>query len=811
MTMPLLSRWPSGKTYLALLTLVFLGFFAFAVFELLERSSPEDRAQRYYEHSLKLVEQHDYSKAIIELRNALNLKNDMLPAWRNLAQTLEATQHWDGVISSLQSIVSLDPSDLEARIKLAKLLVLGGRVYQALELTNTGNEADSRNTKILGLKAAILYKLNDKFEAVRQAQKALGIDPSNADALSVLATDRMASDDLKGALAILDSDVALNVTDLGIQLLKLKIYEQLGNRSSSNFLLLRLTKFNPKEIAFQKLLIKFYIDQHRNEDAENEIRAMIEANPNNSEAELNLVGFLYATKGPAAAKQELVARINAGGEVFPYQIALADFDFNQGNFADAEKLIQNVMSHAGSAEQALAAQATLAEMYFKNNKVDAAESLVSEILRKDSRNPSGLKLRASIRIARGQLETAITDLQQALSDQPQSADLMLLLGVAYERSGSMRLAEKQYSDAVRISNFNPTVGLNYSNFLQRRGNIDRAEQFLVKLSSRSPKNLDILSALAQLELTRQNWAGAQAIAESIRGAGDTRGIADQVLGAALIGQHKYDDSIAAFQSAVDASPSDVQPTVSLVQALVRAQKTDRAVALLKSVLQAKPNNVEAQVLLGSIQFVTGDPDQAERSFKLAIEKEPNSVVGYQALANLYVGKKKFNEALDVIRSGLQMQPDSMILQLALAAILEQDRQYEFAITEYEKILSKQPGSMIVANNLASLLSDRRNDKISLERAQSLAASLQEFNVPQFKDTLGWVSYRRGDYVFAVSLLEKAAAALPNIALVHYHLGMSYIAIRQTVKASEQLKAALSLGPDSELEEKIREALKNLPT
>ena len=84
-------------------------------------------------------------------------------------------------------------------------------------------------------------------------------------------------------------------------------------------------------------------------------------------------------------------------------------------------------------------------------------------------------------------------------------------------------------------------------------------------------------------------------------------------------------------------------------------------------------------------------------------------------------------------------------------------------------------------------------------------------MPQFKDTVGWVSYRRGDYVRAVSLLENAVAALPNLALVRYHLAMSYIAIRQSAKASEQLKAALSLAPDSELEEKIREALKNLPT
>jgi tetratricopeptide (TPR) repeat protein len=208
---------------------------------------------------------------------------------------------------------------------------------------------------------------------------------------------------------------------------------------------------------------------------------------------------------------------------------------------------------------------------------------------------------------------------------------------------------------------------------------------------------------------------------------------------------------------------------------------------------------------------TGAPDDAVKSLGLAIEKQPKSVVGYQALANLYVGEKKFDEALDVIRSGLRAQPDSMILHLALAGTLERTRHYEAAITEYEHMLSQQPGSMIVANNLASLLSDHRNDKASLERAQSLAESLRRSQVPQFEDTLGWVSYRRGEYRVAVSLLEHAATALPSIALVHYHLGMSYIAIMRTAEAAKELKAAHSLAPDSELEEKIKDALKKLPT
>jgi Flp pilus assembly protein TadD len=106
-----------------------------------------------------------------------------------------------------------------------------------------------------------------------------------------------------------------------------------------------------------------------------------------------------------------------------------------------------------------------------------------------------------------------------------------------------------------------------------------------------------------------------------------------------------------------------------------------------------------------------------------------------------------------------------------------------------------------------LLSDHRTDKASLEKAQSLAAGLRKSPVPQFKDTLGWVSYRQGDYRIAVSLIEEAAAALPNQASVRYHLGMGYLSTGQLAKASEQLKKALELAPNSEVADEIRTALK----
>ena len=776
-------------------------------------SSSEQRAQNYYEDGAKLVAQHKYFQAAVEFRNAIRLKKDMLPAWRGLAQVEEFTHQWTELVGALRSIVNLDPKDVDAKLKLARLMLYGGATDQALKLVNSFDPTEDANAKVLALKAAVFLKLKDNTSAVSNAQAALKIDPNNVDATVVLAASALDGGDPKAALQILNSAPGVSDKDLGIQFFKIKIFEQLGDLPQIEALLQKLVELYPDQTAFRKQLVKFYIDQHRTEDAEKQLRAIAAADPKNTQAALDLVRFLYTTKGAATARAELVSRIAAGGDVFAYQIALAEFDFSQGNFDDSFKLLQTLANNSGSAEQRLAAKIKLAELNLDRKNVVAADALVTDILNTDSRNIDGLRLRALIHMSRGQLDPAISDLREALNDAPRSTDLMLLLATAYERSGSIELAEKEFADATRVSNYDPNVGLNYVAFLRRRGSIQRAQDVLTDLANRQPNNLAILSALAEVKLSLRDWAGAQEIGEAIKRIGGAGGgLADQILGTALNGEDKVDQSIAAFQSAAATQPSAVQPMVALVGELVRAKQTDRAVTFLQAVLKANPANAEALVLLGSIEFtVNNAPDKAMADYMAAIEKQPKDVIGYRALADLYVVEKKPDAALLAIQDGLKQLPDNIPLHMSLAGLLEQSGNYDGAISEYEYVQSQQPGSMIVANNLASLLTDHRTDKASLDQALALAAVLRKSQVPQFKDTLGWVSYRSGDYKTAVSLLNDAATALPDVALIRYHLGMGYAAVGQNAMAAEQFKAALTKSPSDELAERIKAELRKTAT
>jgi cellulose synthase operon protein C len=774
--------------------------------------SPDKRAQEYYEDGARLLAQHDNKKAVVEFKNAIRLKKDFALAWRGLAEAQEKAQDWPALATTLDAISQLDPNDVETRLKLARLFLLGGVSDRALKLVDDLEaKGITKNPDALALKAAIFYKLKDKDAALRAARAALTVDPGHIDALMIVALNDLDDGDAHAALQIVESDPFAQARDPGILLFKIRVFEQSHDLPQIEKSLRELIKLYPAETAFRKQLTKFYVDQHRLDDAEKELRATVVADPKDPQALLDLVHFLYINQGAAVARQELLDRIKAGGNVFAYQMALAEFDFALGNYADSFNLLKSLANGTGSPAQALNAKLKLANMNFDRKNYDVADEILSNILRGGNRNANVLKLKGAVHLARGELESGISDLREALNDQPESTDVLLLLATAYERKGAIDLSEKQFSEAFKASGFDAKIGLEYVAFLRRRSSPQRAEDVLVDLAARQPQNVRILSALAEVKLARQDWVGAQEIGETIRRLSAGTGIADQIIGAAFSGQQKYDQSIAAFQSAVAASPSAIQPMVFLVREFVRAKQFDRAVAFLRAVLKSDPENAQAYVLLGSIQLASNEPDEAMKNFMAAIEKRPKDFVGYNALADLYIRQNNREGALTVIRSGLKEQPDSGVLHMAAAGILEQMGDYDGAVAEYSYVLTQQPGSMIAANNLASILADHFTDKASLQRAQTLAAMLDQSHVPEFRDTLGWVSYRQGDLKAAVPLLQEAVAALPEVGLVHYHLGMAYAGSGQEAMASQELRTALTKRCSAEVVQAIKNALAKIET
>jgi tetratricopeptide (TPR) repeat protein len=769
--------------------------------------SPEQRAQGYYEKGMALIEKKEDFAARAELLTAVKFKSDKIEAWRALVGIEERTKS-TSPFPYLRRIVELDPNDLDARLKLARIMVGGGAADAALKVVDAATEGEKPNATLHALRAIILLRTNDSAGAVREAQRAFEIDPGNLDAVSLLASKKLADGDPDGALKLLDSLTVDPKDETRIALQRMQIYARKGNVPQAEGLLRKVISLNPKEPLYQGQLIQLLISQRRFDEAEKELRARIDANPGDSKLVLELVRFLNLVKGQDVARSELESRIKAGGDVFDYQLALAELNFVQNKMDDATKSLQALINTVVAPDKKLAAQVKLAEMYVSKANVAAAEPLISEILAKDRRNVAALRLRAAINIDKGQIDSAIADLREALNDQPKSSDLLMLMATAYERGGKNELADRQYADALKASDQNASVALRYAGYLQRRGEAARAEEVLGEVSSRNPNNIQILSSLGQVKLGRQNWTGALAVADTIGRLNEGRVLADQIRAAAFAGQNKIDESITALEDAHKAAPDAAQPVISLASAYVRQGKADKAVTLLQEVNNKFPKNAQVLVLLGQTKLAQKKDEEASQSFKQAIELQPKDPVGYSALADLYIRQNNFDAAGNILQAALKEIPDNVNVRLAYAGLQILKGDQNAAIAQYEAILKDQPSSLVAVNNLVSLILDYRSDKASLDRALSLSDALKNSNVPQFQDTLGWAQYRRGDFKEATATLEAAAAKAPDIAAIHYHLGMSYAAAGLAEKSGEQLKKALALEPDgTALKESIRSAMK----
>jgi len=134
-----------------------------------------------------------------------------------------------------------------------------------------------------------------------------------------------------------------------------------------------------------------------------------------------------------------------------------------------------------------------------------------------------------------------------------------------------------------------------------------------------------------------------------------------------------------------------------------------------------------------------------------------------------------------------------VLVNRLAEMYERAGRVDDAIRVYEVLHEQNPSLQLASNNLAMLLVNYRTDQLSLDRARDLSAPFAHSKNGALLDTLGWVTFKRGDVPQALAALEKAAAQSPDSKEIRYHLAMVQLKAGQADKARGNLEAALAGG------------------
>ena len=136
---------------------------------------------------------------------------------------------------------------------------------------------------------------------------------------------------------------------------------------------------------------------------------------------------------------------------------------------------------------------------------------------------------------------------------------------------------------------------------------------------------------------------------------------------------------------------------------------------------------------------------------------------------------------------------------------ERLKHFDAARKAYEEILTINPNSPRALHNLAVLYSEHLGN---LDVAYDLAKKARETarNEPRTADTLGWISFKKGDYGNALPLLQESASKLPNEPEIQFHVGMAHYMLGDEGPARIALQKAADASADFSGKDEARQRL-----
>jgi tetratricopeptide (TPR) repeat protein len=168
----------------------------------------------------------------------------------------------------------------------------------------------------------------------------------------------------------------------------------------------------------------------------------------------------------------------------------------------------------------------------------------------------------------------------------------------------------------------------------------------------------------------------------------------------------------------------------------------------------------------------GDDAKAEQVLRRAVSADPGFKAGYTMLGQLYIKQRRIDEARAEFEKMVKRNPADVSARTMVGWLYESQGKFDEARKSYEETLKGGVNAPIAANNLAGIYAEQgANLDVALQLATT--AKQQRPDDPSVDDTIGWIYYKKDLPKLAVGPLDDSARKLPNVAEVHYHLGLTY--------------------------------------
>lgn len=709
---------------------------------------------------------HQYSEAVLELKNAIRLQPKSDEAFSLLGSAYLGAGNLRAGYLSLLHATELNPKRADAQLKLSQML--GAAPDDSRHLID---DAEKRAASVLAVTPDNVdaltdlgfaeFRLGQKDDAARHLQAALDKLPEDLRASMALAAVKLAQNDRSGAEQVLKSQAEAALAKTGAK--------------------------SARAADAQIALGRFYVALGQVSDAEAAFDHALTIDPTSAPALIDLGTIEMATNRTGDA-EKTYQRLAALPDK-QFRPAHAVFLFQQGQREAALKEFQHISAEDPKDH---AAKIQLIQAYLLTSHLEAAEQELDALLKRNSKDRTALLERSRLYLATGRVPEAQSDLDLVLALEPHLALAHYLKAQADQAQKAPDLRQQELYSTLSAD----------PDFLAAR--LELAQGLIDQRSAQTA--LEVLAQAPEAQkhttefIVQRNWA-LFALSESTelrKSINDGLAIRKDP---SLLLQDVYlrlgtKDLAGARKSAealLQLDPQNGRALDALAQTYLRDGNTVAALAVLRTAAQKYPRSAGLQFLLGRWLDELKYPDEARKAYTAALTIDPAFIAAKARLGYMDIASGEPDSASQEFTSVAASATRKAPAEIALAVLAERNGgNIQVAIGHYRTALETEPNNVIALNNLAYLLA---NDPKKSDEALTLAQHAKELapENPVVCDTIGWAYYQKGLYRDALREFQEAVAKEPT-AKRKYHLAMAFFKAGDAGEARSTMLQARRMDP-----------------
>jgi tetratricopeptide (TPR) repeat protein len=553
-------------------------------------------------------------------------------------------------------------------------------------------------------------------------------------------------------------------------------------------------------------LYRIYLSEKNIPQAEAILKSAMQNNPKDTTVRLTLAQFYFGTN----KRTELVAlldQMKKDLKQFP------DAFFQSGDFYlrvnDVDDAIREY--EAGRKKDSSRNNDYLKheiEAYVRSGKGNLAYDKNEEILKNDPKDAEARGLKATFILDRGDVNTAMTELQAVVTAKPNNFVAHFNLGRAHFARNEYEQARQEFDEAIKLRPDYLPARLAQIQVSMLRGANDAALHDADEAIRIAPGSVQarVMKAAALQRMQRYDEARTLLMAILEKQPKQVESLLE--IGVLALNEKKYKEAEDYFQRAFQADPNNIRGLLGESRAYMLDNQLEKSVQLIEAEAQKRPTSLDLQRELGNAALSARQFDKAVATYQGLLTKisEPRQQSDlWTRIGETYLRKGDVQQSINSLEKARDGQPNNPTISTNLGMLYEMQNKPELARKYYEISIKSDPNSPLALNNLAYLITQQNGDlNQALTYAQRAKQRLPEH--AEVNDTLGWIYLKKNLTDEALDTFKTLVVKVPQNPTYHYHYAMALLQKGDRESAKKECLSALGDKPNKQQEGEIRQLM-----